>query len=101
MRGTNDRVWIGHLLVNAALGAGFGVLLATAFVAADLAALGSLMGRSIGVLPGFVLLASLFGVAFAFMAAGTAVMLVGPERDDDHPTLALVPVPVRARRSGR
>ncbi len=102
MRGTSDRVWIGHLLVNGAMGAGLGVLLAVAFVAADLAGLGSLMGRSIGVLPGFALLAGLFGVAFAFMAAATAVMLIRslPERDNGGPTPALVPVPVRVRRHG-
>jgi hypothetical protein len=94
-----DRIWIGHLLVNAASGAALGVLLATAFVAADLTGLGSLMERSIGLLPGLALLATLFGVAFAFMSAATAVMMVRPSPEPGGqgrlPAFALVPVRVR------
>jgi hypothetical protein len=62
------------------MGVGFGVLLAAALIATDTAGLAGIMARSIGVLTGFALLATLLGMAFGFMAVATAIMLVrGPD----------------------
>jgi hypothetical protein len=79
------------------MGVGFGVLLAAALIATDTAGLAGIMARSIGVLTGFALLATLLGMAFGFMAVATAIMLVrGPDATGGRgPVPVLVPVPVR------
>lgn len=62
--------------LNAVMGAAFGVAFAAALLLADVHGLGSLVARTIGLLPGFGLLAALFAAAFGAIAAATAVMLL-------------------------
>jgi hypothetical protein len=88
---------MGLLAWNGTMGLGFGVLFATLLVAVDAHGLGTLMGQTIGVMAGWALLAGLFGVAFAAIAAGTAVMCLG-EDGDRPPVLREVRIRASSRR---
>jgi uncharacterized protein (DUF58 family) len=81
------------------MGVSLGVLLATALTATDIAGLAGVMARSIGLLAGFALLATLLGMAFGFMAAATAIMLPRSpgQAGGRGPVPALVPIEVRTR----
>lgn len=90
--------FFGLLAWNGAMGMGFGVLFATLLVTGDAHGLGTLMGQTIGVVTGWALLAGLFGVAFAAIAAGTAVMCLTEREDRAPPVLREIPVRAPSQR---
>ena len=89
---------IRFLVANGGIGFAFGLALAALLVWQDVHGIAGLMESSIGLGRGMLILASLFGPAFAGIAIATGVMLLGrPEG----PTAGPRPVPVRLRRTGR
>jgi hypothetical protein len=95
------------VLGHAALGAGFGLAFACALVIVDAHHIGTLIRESDSGLTAFLLLAGGFMVTFGSMVAGGALMLIdhGSGPGGGHrfkgPRRALVPVPVRVRRTNR
>jgi hypothetical protein len=81
------------LAFNGSMGFGFGLLFATMLLLCDLHGLATLMAQTIGLAAGWALLAFVFGITFAAVAAGTAIMLLGPEEESG--PHGLRPIPVR------
>lgn len=102
-----DHPAIRLVLGHAVLGAGLGLAFACALVIVDAHGIGTLIRESDSGLLAFALLAGGFMVTFGSMVAGGAVMLLdnGSGPGGGHrfkgPRRALVPIPVRARRSSR
>jgi hypothetical protein len=81
------------LVANGGIGFAFGLGLSALLVWQDVHGIAELMESSIGLGGGALILASLFGPAFAGIAVATGVMLLGRS---EGPASGPRPVPVRA-----
>lgn len=70
------------VLLNAAMGAAFGLAFAVALVLLDAHGVGSLLQRSDSGLVAFILLAAGFMVTFGSLVAGSAIMMMPDDGDD-------------------
>jgi hypothetical protein len=91
---------IRFLLANGGIGLAFGLALSVLLVSQDVQGIAGLMESSIGLGTGALILASLFGPAFAGIAVATGVALLGwSEGPASGPRP--VPAPAWARRAVR
>ncbi len=83
MRIFPERPVLRLFVLNGAMGAVLGSVLASALVIGDIGGLRGIMAASIGVLAGWAMLAYVFACTFAGLAMATAVMLHWDRSDDD------------------
>ena len=97
------------LVWNALAGAALGCVFAAFLLYMDVGGIGTLLARSESPLPALFLLFGGFAVTFGSAVCGTAIMSLpsddqddgpggGHREDEREPELALIPIPVRARR---
>jgi|GEM_PF-1464715 len=71
----HKRPVLGLFVINGAMGAGLGVLLASALVYGDVNGLQVMMAQSVGIFAGWAMLSYAFACTFAALAMATAIML--------------------------